>query len=61
MVGLVSWKEDGMSDHRDHKAGTVEGCAECLGAAYEPGWYASMLAFSQNTGQLLTLQARLTA
>jgi hypothetical protein len=50
-----------MSDHRDHKAGTVDGCVECLLVAYEPGWYASILAFSQNVGRLPALDTRLTA
>ena len=35
-------------DHQTHKAGTVQGCNECAGLAYEPGWYAALLSFSQN-------------
>jgi hypothetical protein len=36
-----------MSTHREHKAGTVSGCWHCTKVAYEPSWYASLLAFSQ--------------
>ena len=32
-------------DHRAHRPGTVDGCKECLGVAYEPSWYASLAAF----------------
>jgi len=28
-----------------HRPGTVAGCAECRWAAYEPSWYAAMVAF----------------
>ena len=36
-----------MSEHQEHQAGTVSGCWPCTKVAYEPGWYASLLAFSQ--------------
>lgn len=36
-----------MSQHRDHQVGTISGCRHCTEAAYEPSWYASLLAFSQ--------------
>ena len=36
-----------MSNHREHEAGTVSGCWRCARIAYEPSWYASLLAFSQ--------------
>jgi hypothetical protein len=36
-----------MSTHHEHKAGTVSGCWHCTKVAYEPSWYASLLAFSQ--------------
>jgi hypothetical protein len=36
-----------MSEHREHQAGTVSGCWHCTKVAYEPSWYASLLAFSQ--------------
>jgi hypothetical protein len=32
-------------DHRVHRPGTVDGCKDCLGIAYEPSWYASLAAF----------------
>ena len=36
-----------MSDHREHSAGTVSGCRQCMKIAYEPSWYATLLSFSQ--------------
>ena len=36
-----------MSEHHEHQAGTVSGCWHCTKVAYEPSWYASLLAFSQ--------------
>ena len=33
-------------DHQTHRAGTVAGCRECQGMAYEPSWYASLVAFA---------------
>ena len=36
-----------MGDHKEHSVGTVSGCSHCTQIAYEPGWYASLLAFSQ--------------
>jgi hypothetical protein len=36
-----------MSEHQEHEAGTVSGCWHCTKVAYEPSWYASLLAFSQ--------------
>ncbi len=38
-----------MGDHKDHSVGTVSGCSHCTQIAYEPGWYASLLAFSRST------------
>lgn len=38
-----------MSDHADHQAGTLSGCRHCTKVAYEPSWYASLLAFSQHS------------
>jgi hypothetical protein len=32
-------------DHTTHRAGTVAGCRDCQRMAYEPGWYASLVAF----------------
>jgi hypothetical protein len=32
-------------DHATHRAGTVAGCRDCQRMAYEPGWYASLVAF----------------
>jgi hypothetical protein len=37
--------------------GTVAGCVECGSLAYEPGWYAALLVFSQERG-LLDLSVR---
>ena len=37
-----------MNEHLEHKAGTVNGCKECTAVAYEPSWYASLLAFGQD-------------
>jgi hypothetical protein len=34
-----------MSDHGEHRAGTVSNCLKCKAIAYEPSWYAAMLAF----------------
>ena len=36
-----------MSKHGNHQAGTVSGCAQCVTIAYEPSWYAAMLAFAE--------------
>jgi hypothetical protein len=36
-----------MSEHHEHQAGTMDGCWHCTKVAYEPSWYASLLAFSQ--------------
>jgi len=34
-----------MEHHTTHQPGTVAGCPECHSMAYEPGWYASLVAF----------------
>jgi hypothetical protein len=34
-----------MSKHGEHQAGTVSDCLKCRTIAYEPSWYAAMLAF----------------
>lgn len=34
-------------DHNTHRAGTVRGCKDCDGITYEPSWYATLLASSQ--------------
>ncbi len=36
-----------MSEHKEHSAGTVSGCRQCMKLAYEPSWYATLLSFSQ--------------
>ncbi len=41
-------------DHNTHRAGTVRGCTECDGITYEPSWYATLLAASQE--RLVKLQ-----
>ncbi len=38
--------EDGM-DHHMHRPGTVKECWRCNRIAYEPGWYAALLAIEQ--------------
>ncbi len=37
-----------MGEHLGHKVGTVSDCKDCTAVAYEPSWYASLLAFGQN-------------
>jgi hypothetical protein len=39
-------------DHKMHRAGTVAGCPECQRMAYEPGWYASLVAFDADAVML---------
>jgi hypothetical protein len=34
-----------MEHHTTHQPGTVAGCSACHRMAYEPGWYASLMAF----------------
>ena len=41
-------------DHNTHRAGTVRGCKDCDGITYEPSWYATLLAASQE--RLVNLQ-----
>ena len=38
-----------MGDHTEHSLGTVSGCSHCTQIAYEPGWYASLLAVSRGS------------
>jgi hypothetical protein len=45
---LVSESEtEAEMDHSTHRAGTVRGCKDCDGITYEPSWYATLLAASQ--------------
>ena len=44
-------------DHSTHRAGTVRGCNECDNITYEPSWYATLLAASQERQILVNLQA----
>jgi hypothetical protein len=37
-------------EHRDHPPGTVSECRQCAALAYEPGWYASLIIWSQTVG-----------
>lgn len=34
--------------HETHRAGTAHGCKECTLLAYEPSWYATLLATVMN-------------
>ncbi len=34
--------------HETHRAGTTQGCKECTQLAYEPSWYATLLATVMN-------------
>ena len=44
-------------DHKSHGAGTtIRGCIECNTSTYEPGWYATLLAASQERDLLVTIQ-----
>jgi hypothetical protein len=43
-------------DHSSHRAGTVKGCKDCDGITYEPSWYATLLAASQERRLLVTLE-----
>jgi hypothetical protein len=36
-----------MSKHGEHQPGTVGTCLKCTKIAYEPSWYAVMLAFEE--------------
>jgi hypothetical protein len=43
-------------DHSTHRAGTVKGCNDCDAITYEPSWYATLLAASQERRLLVTLE-----
>ena len=43
-------------DHNTHRAGTVRGCSDCDGMTYEPSWYATLLAASQERELLVNIQ-----
>ena len=47
-----------MTDHSNHKAGTASDCPECGQLAYEPGWYATLLAFAQEGNFAVVDRAR---
>jgi hypothetical protein len=36
-----------MSKHGEHQPGTAGDCVKCTKIAYEPSWYAVMLAFEE--------------
>ena len=48
-----------MGEHREHAAGTVSGCRHCVTVAYEPSWYASLLAFAEGR-EVMRLEAAQT-
>ena len=37
-------------DHDAHRPGTVPCCQQCREAAYEPGWYATLLVLDVDSG-----------
>jgi hypothetical protein len=43
-------------EHSTHRAGTVRGCTDCNSATYEPSWYATLLAASQERELLVNLR-----
>ena len=45
-------------DHSTHRAGTVRGCLDCDVITYEPSWYVTLLAASQERDLLVNLQER---
>ncbi len=49
--------EDTMGDHATHGAGEVDSCTDCSQLAYEPSWYAAMLAFSKEERDVIVLSA----
>jgi hypothetical protein len=46
-----------MGDHATHRSGDVNDCPDCTQAAYEPSWYAAMLAFSKEERDVIVLSA----
>ena len=48
-----------MRQHRDHRPGTVDECPDCARAAYEPGWYATMLSIDTGGDSTLLLDVDL--
>ena len=54
---LVSESEtEAEMDHSTHRAGTVRGCMECHTITYEPSWYATLLAASQERRLFVKLE-----
>jgi hypothetical protein len=47
-----------MGDHSTHRTGDVNTCLDCRQAAYEPSWYAAMLAFSKEERDGIVLSAQ---
>jgi hypothetical protein len=43
-------------DHSSHGAGSIRGCIDCNRSTYEPSWYATLLAASQERDLLVTLE-----
>lgn len=46
-----------MGDHATHQRGDVDTCPDCRQVAYEPSWYATMLAFSKEERDVILLSA----
>ena len=46
-----------MGDHATHRAANVNMCTDCAKVAYEPSWYAAMLAFSQRERDVIVRSA----
>ena len=37
--------QEARMDHMTHRPGTIAECPDCRRAAYEPAWYAALIAF----------------
>jgi len=41
-------------DHANHRPGTEASCARCEEVAYEPSWYAALVAFVEDGVSMLS-------
>jgi hypothetical protein len=46
-----------MGEHARHRKGDVNTCPDCGKVAYEPSWYATMLAFSKEERAVIVISA----
>lgn len=44
-------------DHMNHRPGPIRDCVECRRTAYEPTWYAALVAFDLTTAMQGQIQA----